>query len=206
MGLEYHRHVFHSPQFHSVVTEAIAFLNNTPVQELPPPVSFVGAGVYALYYSGHFDLYARIADRNRNNPNQPIYVGKAVPFGWRTSRQHKTSMAALYRRRREHARSLQQATNLEVSDFQCRFMILGGVESDLVIPVEAELIRNYTPLWNAVVDGFGNHAPGSGRFNQAKSEWDVLHPGRPWAEKLTGKSPDFEKVVAKIQGVLAKPS
>lgn len=39
-------------------------------------------------------------------------------------------------------------------------------------------------IWNTTVTGFGNHDPGSGRYNQARSSWDVLHPGRPWADRL----------------------
>ncbi|MDR0670086.1 MAG: Eco29kI family restriction endonuclease [Treponema sp.] len=39
-------------------------------------------------------------------------------------------------------------------------------------------------LWNIVVDGFGNHDPGSGRYNQQISSWDTIHPGRNWAKKL----------------------
>ena len=77
--------------------------------------------------------------------------------------------------------------------------ILEGLESDLVVPVEAELIHRYRPLWNCVVDGFGNHDPGKGRYNQARSEWDVLHPGRPWADRLTGKSPRMKDILAKIE-------
>ena len=81
-------------------------------------------------------------------------------------------------------------------------MILGGVEADLVVPVEAELIRGYKPLWNSVVDGFGNHDPGAGRYNQARSEWDVLHPGRFWAKRLTGKSPRLKDVTTKVRQFL----
>lgn len=81
-------------------------------------------------------------------------------------------------------------------------MILEGIESDLVVPVEAELIRQYTPLWNTVIDGFGNHDPGSGRYNQARSEWDVLHPGRPWAKRLTGTSPVRKDVIEKVRQAL----
>jgi hypothetical protein len=29
-----------------------------------------------------------------------------------------------------------------------------------------------------------NHDPGSGRYNQQISPWDILHPGRAWAKKL----------------------
>lgn len=72
----------------------------------------------------------------------------------------------------------------------------------MITIVEAELIRQYRPLWNTIVDGFGNHDPGSGRYNQAKSEWDILHPGRIWAERLTGESPVLETVKAKIASFL----
>jgi hypothetical protein len=72
----------------------------------------------------------------------------------------------------------------------------------LVVPVEAELIRRYKPIWNTVIDGFGNHDPGSGRYNQAKSAWDVLHPGRAWVGRLTGQSQGIEAVVARVKKFL----
>ena len=199
MGFDYRLHVFHSPRFQSVVEEAIEFFTETPVYKLPPPVRFVGTGVYALYYLGDFDLYTRIANLNCGAETQPIYIGKAVPPGWRAARTQETDAPVLYRRLREHTRSIEQAANLAIDDFRCRFMILGGIESDLVVPVEAELIRGRGPLWNSVIDGFGNHDPGSGRYNQAKSEWDVLHPGRPWADRLTGEAPCLEKIVEKVR-------
>ncbi len=31
---------------------------------------------------------------------------------------------------------------------------------------------------NKIIDGFGNHDPGKGRYNQLRSRWDKLHPGR----------------------------
>jgi hypothetical protein len=198
MQFDYRLHVFQSPQFQSVVEEAIEFFSGTPVHELPPLSSFVGSGVYALYYLGDFNLYAGVTNLNRETPRQPIYVGKAVPPGWRTARSRGTDTPVLYRRLQEHARSIQQVANLEIDGFRCRFMILGGIEGDLVVPVEAELVRRYVPLWNSVVDGFGNHDPGSGRYNQARSEWDVLHPGRLWAERLTGESPRQEAIVEEV--------
>ncbi|WP_218119560.1 Eco29kI family restriction endonuclease [Roseospirillum parvum] len=55
---------------------------------------------------------------------------------------------------------------------------------DIWIPLgESLLISRFVPLWNKWVDGFGNHDPGGGRYNQERSRWDVLHPGRPWATK-----------------------
>lgn len=37
---------------------------------------------------------------------------------------------------------------------------------------------------NRAIDGFGNKDPGRRRARQFKSPWDVLHPGRKFAEKL----------------------
>jgi len=60
---------------------------------------------------------------------------------------------------------------------------------DIWIPLgENLLIAMFHPVWNRVLDGFGNHDPGERRKNQRRSPWDVLHPGRPWANKL-GSNP-----------------
>lgn len=196
---DHERHTFASPRFLSVVGEVIRFLADTPVQPLPPPQSFIGSGVYALYYTGSLDLYSPLAAQNRDAPILPIYVGKAVPPGWRTARVTLSQTRELYQRLREHTRSIQQTTNLDIKDFYCRFVILIGLESDLVVPVEAELIRQHRPLWNSIVDGFGNHDPGAGRYNQAASEWDGLHPGRSWVGRLTGTPPSIEAIEANVQ-------
>jgi hypothetical protein len=192
-------HVFNSQKLVAVVNEAIEFFARTPAHILPPPERFLGGGVYALYYKGNFKPYAEIAQRNQVTCELPIYVGKAVPPGWRTARINISESPDLYRRLGEHARSITQVSNLEVIDFRCRFMILGDLAADLVVPVEAHLIREYKPLWNMVVDGFGNHDPGRGRYNQAKSEWDVVHPGRTWADRLTGEAASIESVVGKVK-------
>lgn len=202
MDFDYQLHVFHSSTFLSVVNEAIEFFARTPIHMLPPPRQFLGPGVYGLYYIGNYEIYTKIALLNQNECKQPIYVGKAVPSGWRTARNATSETSDLYLRLREHTRSIQQTSNLEVTDFRCRFMVLRGIESDLIGPVEAQLIRKYRPLWNTIIDGFGNHDPGAGRYNQARSEWDVLHPGRSWAERLTGEAPRLEQILYKIQRTL----
>ncbi len=196
--LNLEQHTFYSPKLQSVVKDAIDFFARTPVCKLPPPKQFIGSGVYAIYYTGVFEYYKKIAEKNDTCPGLPIYVGKAVPPGWRTARVKESHTPDLYRRLCEHCKSIKQVSNLKPKDFCCRFMILSRIEGDLVVPVEAELIRKYKPLWNTVVDGFGNHDPGSGRYNQAKSEWDILHHGRGWAKKLTGKSARLDDVLAKI--------
>ena len=80
------QHTFRSPKFKSVVKEAVEFLSQTPVHSLPPATDFAGVGVYVLYYLGSFDHYSHIARQNQQDCCQPIYIGKAVPAGWRTAR------------------------------------------------------------------------------------------------------------------------
>lgn len=193
-------HIFRSPKIKRVVNEAIEFLNDTPIHPLPPVSSFAGVGVYSLYYNGGFEHYRQMAMINNKDCVEPIYVGKAVPSGWRTARSSpKEKTQNLHSRLREHARSIKQARNLKISDFCCKFIILGGIEADLITAIEAQLIRHHKPLWNAVIDGFGNHDPGSGRYDQASSEWDVLHPGRPWVARLRGTPPEKIDIIPKIK-------
>jgi hypothetical protein len=54
------------------------------------------------------------------------------------------------------------------------------------------LIDLFNPVWNKLIDGFGNHDPGSGRYLQKRAPWDELHPGRAWAEKLRPGRPPKE--------------
>lgn len=200
------KHTFNSATFRGVVADAISFFSATPAHQLPPVQPFTGGGVYGLYYTGPFQPYGKLSAINKNGQAIPIYVGKAVPKGWRTSRNHTAADLdhPLFRRLKEHARSIEHAAStLNPADFQFRFMVLNGDMGDLVVPVEAELIRVLKPLWNVAVDGFGNHDPGSGRYQQSCSEWDVLHPGRPWASRLTGSQPTQSKIIAKIHQALA---
>lgn len=193
------KHVFKSIEFEEIIKDTVRFFNGTPVHTLPPPENFSGTGVYALYYTGNNALYARLHSLNRINFIQPIYVGKAVPLGWRQARtiSNSTKSNELFRRLNEHANSVTQAYDLELSDFYCRFMILEDTAADLIGTVEAALIRYYKPVWNSCIDGFGNHDPGKGRYNQAKSDWDVLHKGRLWSEKCVGTSNSLGAIRAK---------
>jgi hypothetical protein len=152
--------------------------------EVPlPPERFKGAGVYALYYLGDFGPYQRLATANRDDKSRlPIYVGEAVPPG---SRKGGYGLGAdpgdvLWRRLKEHTRSIEEAENLRVEDFRCQYLVV----DDIWIPLgESLLIETFNPLWNRLLDGFGNHDPGKGRYNQMRSAWDVVHPGRAWAER-----------------------
>lgn len=194
------RHTFPSPEFKKLIKESVTFFCGTPVLELPPNSKFVGTGVYALYYIGNLSDYSMIVDKSGNEYKLPIYVGKAVPTGWRQARStDSTKSAALYTRLREHSRGIDMANNIALDDFRCRFMILANDESDLIGTVEAALIREFQPLWNCIIDGFGNHDPGKGRYDRAISEWDTLHPGRIWVNRLSGEKPKISVIKQKIE-------
>lgn len=165
-----------------------ALEEQTPVA-LKKIEKFFGAGVYMIYYVGDFPPYKNLSRLNLNdNFSAPIYVGKAVPTGSRTGTNldGSTPEPQLYKRLKEHTKSIEAATNLSVEDFYCRFLIV----EDIWIPLGEQLaISSFSPLWNQLVDGFGNNNPGRGRYDQALSKWDVLHPGRPWAERMRGGAP-----------------
>lgn len=154
-----------------------------PLAALPPDESFDGAGIYAIYYMGDHPCYRSMAGHNQRFETKiPIYVGKAIPDGARKGGfgLGLSANKALAKRLREHAKSIEASTNLELSHFRCRHLVV----DDIWIPLgEAMLIEQFQPVWNTLLDGFGNHDPGKGRYNQSKSAWDVLHPGRPWADK-----------------------
>lgn len=194
-------HVYRNDAFAELVKDAIRFFNGTPVHTLPPPQSFLGTGVYALYYIGQNPLYKRYAELNRLSYDYPIYVGKAVPKGWRQARLSDNPLnqsRELISRLREHSRSITLGSDLLLEDFMCRFVIFEDEGSDMISTIEAALIKLNRPLWNIAVDGFGNHDPGSGRYEQAKSDWDVIHEGRTWANKCNGVYTEKSVIIANI--------
>jgi hypothetical protein len=143
--------------------------------------------VYAIYYRGPFRQYAPIS-----GTKTPIYVGKAVPKGGRkggaksVSSDDMESLAltepetgpSLYNRLCDHRDSLEAAQNLELGDFTCRYLAVTPVWISFS---EGVLIRKFRPVWNVVVNGFGNHHVGKTRYDQRRADWDEIHPGRDWA-------------------------
>lgn len=196
------KHVYKNDALVELVKDAVRFFSGTPVHTLPPPESFVGTGVYALYYTGQEGLYGHYGELNRLEYRHPIYVGKAVPKGWRQARvsdsvdnQSKELMSRL----REHSRSIKVAAGIELSDFMCRFVIFEDAGSDMIGTIEAALIKIHKPLWNMALDGFGNHDPGKGRYEQAKSDWDVIHEGRVWAPRCLGVPTEKAVILSNIE-------
>lgn len=147
-----------------------------PQHSLGDAAFIEGPGVYALYYAGTLPVYAPIA-----SSENPIYVGKAVPPGSRKGDAVDAAVPALRRRINEHAKSIEQAANLDASDFRCRAL---AVEPVWITLAERFLVDHFHPVWNLCLDGFGDHDPGSGRRNSERSWWDTMHPGRAWASQL----------------------
>lgn len=165
---------------HLAENAANALLRQEP--EALPPEAFEGAGIYAIYYIGPFETYLPLAEQNCDVLVAPIYVGKADPKGGRRgSDWDAPAGTALHSRLRKHSGSIEQASNIELDDFRCRYLVLDEV---WIRMAERMLISWYRPVWNVVVDGFGNNDPGGRRATQYRSQWDTLHPGRPWAVKL----------------------
>jgi len=157
------------------------------VQPLGQIQQFEGAGIYAIYYTGAFEAYEQVSRLNSNGKFMlPIYVGKAVPAGARIgSNMEVPAGKVLSKRLKEHADSIRAASNLNIDDFHCRVLVV----DDIWIPLgESLIISRFTPLWNSLIDGFGNHNPGKGRHAGMRPRWDVLHPGREWAQRLAERA------------------
>ena len=174
-----------------------------PVASLTQTADLAGAGVYAIYYTGGFEAYAPVAEKNADsNFHQPIYVGKAVPKGARKGGLafDASKGRALRDRLRQHAASIDEATNLDLGDFHFRSLVV----DDIWIPLgENMMIEQFKPVWNIVLDGFGNKDPGKRRATQYRSPWDVLHPGRQFAEKLADGVTTPEMLTARLSAYFA---
>lgn len=181
-------------------------LLSQPIRPLPPD-PFIGAGVYAIYYHGlrmPYEPYTPVATGVLDEQEWiPIYVGKAVPAGARVGGFGLDTPPGnvLFNRLREHADSIRLAVNLELEDFSCRYLIV----DDIWIPLaESILIQRFQPLWNTTLAGFGNHDPGGGRYLQQRSAWDVLHSGRPWANRLRPNIRTEAELIELIRRSLAR--
>lgn len=166
--------------YENLARSVVHALLEAPPTTLPPAESFTGSGVYALYYTGPLPFYTHIASPELRTP---IYVGKAVPTGARKGNRqtHVGVSTELSRRLRDHAKSIEHTGNLALDEFQCRYLVVVPVWITLA---ERFLLDHFQPVWNTVIDGFGNHPPGRGRRDMRRPRWDVVHPGRPWATEL----------------------
>lgn len=182
-------------------------IGNQLLSQSPMPLGDVGringAGIYVIYYTGRFSAYESIASANRDERWQaPIYVGKAIPKGGRKGGLSMNASVghALADRLGQHANSIQEAENIELMDFCARHLVV----DDIWIPLgENMLIETFKPVWNRAIDGFGNKDPGRRRATQYRSPWDVLHPGRKFAEKLADGGLTVEFLLQRVADYLA---
>lgn len=176
-----------------------ALLNSTPTR-MDQMRRFAGAGVYAIYYTGNTSPYESLGAVNQNDAFAlPIYVGKAVPKGARKGVDVAKTGTSLYSRLNQHANSIKAADNLDIEDFYARWL----VTEDIWIPLaESLMIGRFGPVWNKIVDGFGNHDPGAGRREGMVPRWDVLHPGRPWVAQSRPRTEVRDDIVADVREYL----
>jgi hypothetical protein len=184
------------------VAEALV---SQPAHALGQLQPFFGTGIYAIYYHGDHETYAAISSPNKavkGDPVIPIYVGKAVPQGARKGKvmADPTRSKALLSRLQEHAESIGSAETLRIEDFTCRYLIV----DEIWIPLgESLMITKFSPLWNLILEGFGNHDPGAGRYAGLRPRWDVLHPGRSWALKCKERQENQVDVARDVKTYLA---
>jgi hypothetical protein len=152
---------------------------------------FYGSGVYALYYSGAFPIYAGLS-----GSETPIYVGKAGPAtqGAQTARDQGERLAA---RLNDHRKNIAKATTtLDLNDFQARFLV---VQSGWETAAEDYLIHLFRPIWNSEINilyGLGKHGDSAAIRANKRSPWDTLHPGRSWAADTI----EDARSIARIEG------
>lgn len=175
------------------VAEALLKKSLVPLGDL---ALFHGAGIYAIYYHGDFEAYKYIRSVIGKH-EVPIYVGKAVPAGARKGGMgldHATG-TSLNKRLKDHAKSIAAVENLRLEDFTCRYLVV----DDIWIPLgEALMISKFSPIWNKLIDGFGNHDTGKERYTGLRPRWDTIHPGRTWALKCRERPESREQIIREI--------
>jgi len=167
--------------FGTFAAVALIGQDRTPLSAIAE-TKFYGSGIYAIYYIGATPLYEPIS-----GTETPIYVGKADPGsgGAKTPREQGTTLSG---RLDEHRKNIERATNLDIADFECRRLV---VASGWQTAAESALITLFRPLWNKetrILLGFGKHGDSGDTRRNKRSPWDVLHPGRGWAQ--TGQVED----------------
>jgi len=159
---------------------AFSFVNQPkrPLNKLDG-APFYGSGVYAIYYKGTTEK----AYTGLSRTETPIYVGKSTPKNADAETVEEQGQA-LYKRLREHAKSISK-TNLDLSDFEFR---AAPIQTGMQGAVEDFMIRLFKPIWNKEIKicfGIGKHGDDPTTRRNKRSPWDTMHPGRQWADQTT---------------------
>jgi hypothetical protein len=191
----------YNPLDKSRLAESVAqALLARPAIRLSEVGTFDGAGIYAIYYVGALPQYESLALQGANG--SPIYVGQAIPKGGRKGGWGLgiNPGKVLSARLRQHKRSIDDAEDLDSADFLARYLVV----DDVWIPLaESLLIERFRPIWNTVLEGFGNHDPGAGRRSGQRPAWDTVHVGRSWASLLQDNARSRDDWLALIGRALA---
>lgn len=161
--------------YETLMAGTVAHFETQELKPLASNIAIEGPGIYALYYKGKIAAYRPIADARH-----PIYVGKAVPSGARKGGGGNITAPALRNRLRDHTKSIKEAQNLDPEEFLFRALAIVPV---WIVFAEQALIKQYQPVWNTCLEGFGKHDQGRNRAATTQSWWDTLHPGRRWATR-----------------------
>lgn len=163
-----------------------------PLTQLWRVESFPGPGIYALYYHGDFPAY-----QDCTGDKRPIYIGKSEAPGGCTGKvkEKDRRKPKLFNRLRTHEDKLKQVENLEMEDFWVRYLV---IDTLWVSGLERFMLQKYQPIWNKHIKGFGSGNQGSKRKGQKVTKWDVVHPGRKWAQTQEPRKETAEEILAKI--------
>ena len=106
---------------------------DAPLQTEAQPLllePFIGASVYAIYYTGSFSAYGRLAEVNFNEQFlYSVYVGKSTQPG---ARKGCLSLEidlgqALYKKFAEHTELGKAAQNLDITNSYCCFLVVDDI-------------------------------------------------------------------------------
>ncbi len=74
-------------------------------------------------------------------------------------------------------------------------LVASGFQSQLLVEWvfnATATLRKNRPAWNVLVEGFGNHDPGTSRYKRNRPVWDEIHSGRACASRC--KPPKWTRV------------
>jgi len=154
--------------------------------ELASSKKFYGSGVYSIYYNGSYKCY-----QPASNTETPLYIGKVNPKDTNAQNTKQQGTKLYDRLVNDHAKNINTSDNLNLSDFDCRFLV---VKSAWQNTAEDYLINWFKPIWNNEVNicfGIGKHGDASKTRANKRSPWDTLHPGRKWAWTPETKANEF---------------